>query len=96
MELHVGSHAVCMCRKRDLNAETHTHPCGRRFSYIPEDSLLQEQLVLSENRVTPKGLGDSGIAGPLLRLIHAVKSGGSEGGHCDVSPTMQTRKNWIS
>lgn len=31
------------------------------------------------NRVTPKGLGDSGMAGPLLRLFHAVKRGGSEG-----------------
>lgn len=48
MELHVGSRAVCMCRKHDLNAETRTHPCGRQFSSIPEVPLLQEQLMLSQ------------------------------------------------
>lgn len=58
--LHVGSHAVCMCIKHDLNAETCTHPCGRQFSSIPEVPLLQEQLVLSETASPTKASVNQG------------------------------------
>lgn len=106
MELHIGCHAVCMCRKRDLNAETRSHPCSRQFSSIPKVSLLQEwgreQLMLSETTSPQKAPVNQGRfwrvgggAGPLFRLFHAIKWGGG-GDHCDVSPTSQTRKNWIS